>query len=124
MATTITAPGVSITPTVVDGYTANREAQSIVHTILGKQSPDITFRDALLRSGTLTLKFAGATSEDDSAEAEIAHAGAQVFFLTSDERATIEMSYVVAGGPVVRTLDDDSRDAWIVEVPYQEIETV
>lgn len=108
----------SITPEVVNGFEASREARSIVHTILGRPDPDVTFRPAGLRSGTLSLVFAdGATA----ASAEAALTVPQVLTLTDPDVPKVGMSFVVAGGGVRTVLDDETRTVWIVEVPFQEV---
>ena len=118
MATIISYVGGTISPTAVLGYSSTREPGNIIHPILGRDNPDVTFRDAQLRTGTLTLGFAGDASEADSLAADEAHALGVVFTVASTDRGSIEMSYVVAG-PTMRTLEDGSR--WLVEISYQEV---
>lgn len=120
MATIITHEADTITPTQVLGYSAEREAGNVVHPILGRSNPDVTLRPASLRTGTLSLGFQGDTSEEDSAECAEIHAVGGVFSIFSTERATVEMSYV-SNGRITRELDDESRDAWVVTVDFQEI---
>lgn len=115
--TTITHTVGEITPEVVDGYEAASEARSIAHTILGRPDPDITFRPAGLRRGTLSLVFA------DAATAAAAYAILtipQVFTLNDDE-AAFGMVFVVTGGDVQLTLDPETRVVCIVTVPFQEV---
>lgn len=119
MSTVITYTGGSITPDMVLAYQSRREAGNIVHPILGRSNPDVTFRPAMLRTGTLELGFYGDTSEEDSLAAEEAHALGVVFTLASTDRGSIEMSYVVSGA-VVRTIAE-SRTAWTLDVEYQEV---
>lgn len=118
MTTTITIAGTTYTPTLVDGYESHRRAQSIVHVVIGSATPDVTLRPALMRTGVLRLVFA---SEAESKACETAHAGAVTCQLASTDRASIPMTYVVADGDVVRTLDDQTRNVWILQIPFQEI---
>lgn len=112
--------GVStVIPTQILGYETERESQNIVHAIMGRSEPDVTLRPAYLRTGTLSLGFEGVTSETDSKAAEDLHATGGVFTLNAD-RVTAGMSYVVTG-TVKRTLEEETRDAWIVEFSFQEV---
>lgn len=120
MSTVITHASGTITPTVVLGYESEREARTIVHSILGRANPDVTLRPAGLRTGTLTLGFEGATAEADSLEAENVHAAVGSFAVVSTDRDTIEMPYVVSGR-ITRALDDQTRDAWTVAIDFQEV---
>jgi hypothetical protein len=115
--TVITHDTTTIEPVVVEGYESTREGRNVVHPIIGRAEPDVTLRPANLRTGTLRLVF---DDEDASAAAELEHATGGVFAVVSTERATIEMSYVVAG-EIVRGLDEDTSEDWIVTVEYQEV---
>lgn len=120
MSTTITHSGGTITPDIIDGYRSTRRGGTIVHPIAGVASPDVTLRVAGLRTGQMRLVFA---SESDAADAEAALATAEVFILTSTDRDTIPMSFVVPeGGVIERELDDVTRDVWIVTFDFQEVE--
>lgn len=108
-----------IVPLVIDGYDSSRQSGTVVHPIAGRADPDVTLAPAGLRTGTLRLVFA---DETDAKTAEDEHAEARAFTLSDDDRATVAMYYVVdAGGDITRSLDDTTRDAWVVEVPFQEI---
>jgi hypothetical protein len=121
MSTVITYSGGAINPDMVLGYQSQREAGNIVHPILGRDNPDITFRPARLRTGRLELGFYSDTAEEDSLAAEEAHALGVIFNLASTDRGSIEMSYVVAGS-VVRSLAVPSgTGAWTLDVDYQEV---
>lgn len=113
----ITHGATTIAPDIIDGFDSRRDSANIVHEILGRSNPDITFRPAGLRTGTLTLVFA---SETESAAAENVHVSGTVFTIVSTDRATIQMTYVVQG-EISRKLDAETRDAWVVEIGYQEV---
>lgn len=118
MTTTITHSSGVIAPEVVHGFQATRDARSIVHTILGREDPDITFRPASLRKGTLTLVFP--TGAAASAAEAILVTG-QVFTIQDSTVAEVGMSFVVADGSVTRSLDGGTRVVWTVAVPFQEV---
>lgn len=122
MTTTITTGATVITPTIVLGYEESREAQSIVHPILGSTTPDVTLRPAVLRTGRLSCGFSGATSETLSKSAADTLAGASTFALADTDRATVAMTFVVPqGSQVTRTLEDETRNAWVVSFDFQEV---
>lgn len=110
----------TIEPTIIEGYRSERESRNIVHPILGRAEPDVTLRPSSLRGGSLTLGFESATSEDDSKAAEDILGDSGVFALTSSDRSTVDMSFVVVGTPA-RELEDETRDAWLVVFEYQEV---
>lgn len=108
----------TITPNVINGFVATREARSIVHTILGRSDPDVTFRPVGLRAGTLTLVFADGSA---ASSAEAALIVPQVLTLTDPDVPEVGMSFVVAEGDIVSRLDDGTQKVWIVEVPFREV---
>lgn len=122
MTDTITIGATIITPTVVLGFESARPGGTLTHPILGRSNPDVTLRPAGMRAGTLQLGFAGASSEADSLAAETAHASGVVAVFASTDRATVGMSYVVpASGRITRTLEDTTRNAWVVSVDFEEV---
>jgi len=116
--TTITHSTGTITPTIVDGFTSTRESGTLVHPILGSENPDVTLRPAALRAGILTLVFASASA---ATAAEMVMASAQVLTLTDPDVSQIGMSFVVTGGGIELDLDRESRSAWLLRVPFQEV---
>lgn len=117
---TISHAGGVINPTEIDGYEPSIPVRNIVHTILGRSDPDVTFRPAGLRTGTLSLVF---ELEADAWAAVAALRVPQVLTLTDADVAVVNMSFVVAPGELRPTLDDATRSVWIVEVPFQEVLT-
>ncbi|WP_067200121.1 hypothetical protein [Microbacterium sp. XT11] len=118
MSTIITYTGGTITPAVVEGFEASRPARTIVHTILGRPDPDITFRPAGLQRGTLTLVFPNGAQ---ARAAEAALVVPRVFTLTDIDVPEVAMQFVVADGDVTTRLDLETQQAWIVQVPFQEV---
>lgn len=116
--TTITHAGGAFTPTQVDGYEPSIQVRSIVHTILGRSDPDVTFRPSGMRTGTLSLVFA---AQSDAWAAVAVLRVPQVLTLTDDDVAVVNMSFVVAPGDLRPTLDDATRTVWVLEVPFQEV---
>lgn len=117
MATTISNGTTTLTPTIVDGWESVQATRNVIHDILGNTSPDVTLRPARMRTGTLKTVW------ETKAQAEAArqlHLTATVFTLTSDVITYITMQYVVAGA-VTTTLFDDTRNAWTVDIEYQEV---
>lgn len=109
---------VTATPDTVDGYASSVNSRTLLHEVIGRAYPDVTMLPGSLRSGTLSLVFG---DENDSRLCEQLHAYATApLVLTTDERDTIAMTFVVVG-KVVRSLDDQTRDSWVVSVDYQEV---
>lgn len=114
-------PVVKIEPLVVNGLSVSREARSIVHTILGSSNPDVTFRSASLRHGTLELIMPSAAS---AFAAQSALLTLRPFDLIESDVPQANMRFVVPeGGDITVTLDRVARKSWIVEVPFEEIAT-
>lgn len=120
MATILISGSTVITPSVVTAIDTERVSGNRVHDIIGRANPDVTLRPAGTRSGTLSIVFVGATSEADSAEAETALAAAAIWTLSSDDRASLEMSFVTSGR-IARTLDARTG-TWTLEVEFREVE--
>jgi hypothetical protein len=118
MATVITSDTDTITADAVSDYQSHRRSGNRVNSIMGRANPDGVLRVASLRTGTMTLNF---HSETDSAAAEALHAQAgRVFVVTSAERPTVDMAYMVADqGDIGRTLTDDGR--WVLTIDFQEV---
>lgn len=144
MTTIITADnGVTIYPTLVNGFESSRESQNLVRTILGREDPSVALRPATLRTGTLTLVFGarGAASElvvidgivqaldvpaldaaAASADAEALHASGRKFVFTDTDVPSVAMAYVMQqGGRITRSLDPATRRVWLLSVDFQEV---
>lgn len=116
--TTITSGTTTITPTLVDGYTAGQDARTISHPILGTGRDDLTLRPAGPRSGTLHLLF---SLESAANTARIALSGTSVWTFTDPDRTTLNMSFAVEGGTLSTVLEDQTRNLWFLEVPFREV---
>lgn len=118
MSATITrAGGATLSPLAVSEYETTRAGGNIIHVILNRADPDVSFRVPQLRTGTLKLTF---TDEDDAKDAEDEHAilGA-VFTVVSVDRPTVDMDYVVGPGGVRRRLELAGQ--WSLYVDFQEV---
>lgn len=117
MSATITASVGGVTlPLLVTGYDTARQSRNIVHDLLSDDIAVILV-PARPRSGTLELLY------DDETNARGAldlHGQASTFDLVSDERESVNMTYVV-DGEVRLTLEDETRSLWLLAVGYQEV---
>lgn len=118
---TISTGAAIITPSIVLGYQSAREPRTIIHDILGRESPDVTLRPASLRAGTLSLGFEGDGAEASSRTAEALLSAASTFTFSEDGVASVAMTFVVSGSSISRELENETRAAWIVSFGYQEI---
>lgn len=121
MTVTITYPGAvdTINPDQIDGYDSERESGNVLHPIAGRASGDATLAPAQLRTGTLRLVFA---DEAASKAAEDAHSLPVAFTFSASDLSTVDMYYILQpGGRVRRSIDEETRNAWLLEVPFQEV---
>lgn len=103
---------------MICGYRANAEDRSVLHPILGTSTTDIVDRHAGLRRGNLDLLI---VDESEAGAAFNAFCTPQTFTLASSSRPWIDMSFKRAGGDPEIELDPDTRDAWVVRVPFLEV---
>jgi hypothetical protein len=106
------------TPVLVDGFESTSTTNNIIHRLAnGGVSP--YFRPHGLRTGTMRLNYG--TDEAAARDAELMFANGDVFLVEDVDRPTIEMTVMVSGA-ITRTLDDETRDVWIVTVDYEELD--
>lgn len=119
MTTTITAAGSGDTtsPLTVVGYEAARESRNQTRDLLDGGIA-VVLNKPRPRSGTLRLLYA---EEAQAFAAMDIHAQETTFTLETDDRVSVGMTYVLGEGDVTIALDDETRDAWVVSVPFQEI---
>lgn len=117
MATTLSNGSVTLTPLLVLGYKATQDSKNVIHAVLGKTSPDVTLRKANMRSGTLEILFLTAAEAEAARQLHIAE---DVFTLDSSEITQINMQYVV-NGEITTALEDETRNAWVITIDYQEV---
>lgn len=116
MGATITHSAGTIVPTSLSKWQAEAEANTIVHDILNRSEPDVTFRAVGLRRGTLTMSFA---SGADAYAARAVLVLPQVFALVHDVVAQVSMRFVVAGGAISDVLGEAGE--WSLTVPFVEV---
>lgn len=114
---TISKMGQAITPKLLLGYTSSTRSNNVIHQIIGRANPDVSFAPDSLRSGTLRLLF---TSEADAWEAFELHSTPGVCRLYDPNVPAVNMAYVRSGELDI-ALDEDSRSYWILSVGYQEV---
>lgn len=107
-----------IEPVLFTGYESTRQSGTIIHPVLGSSTPDVTLRPAQRRSGEFEMLF---DSEHAAAAAESLLARGELCSVRSQERDSVEMIFVVTGR-IARTLDDETRDMWIVRFGFQELD--
>ncbi|MGV8851711.1 MAG: hypothetical protein ACOH1M_03975 [Rhodoglobus sp.] len=118
MASTFSAFGYVINPELIDGYKSSRENRNVIHAVLGANAPAVTLREAGLRTGSLTALFK-TLAEAQLLESALT-AGIVLQFADTDNEALL-MSFVV-GGDISVELDDETRELWLVEFDFQEVE--
>lgn len=107
-----------ITPQLVTNYQSTSAVQTIVHDIIGREDPDVNYQPAHTRTGTLELLI---VDELDAAAAETALRAPGAWTLTDPDRPSVGMRFVVYGGGVERELEPETRDLWLVRVPFREV---
>jgi hypothetical protein len=105
------------TPLLVDGWQESVDTRTVVNTIVGGGT-DITPYPAGLRTGQYVAVF---QDEEDAAALVRMHQQPARFTVQDTARPSIGMLYVPVG-TITRTLDDDTRDYWLVTIPYQEVD--
>jgi hypothetical protein len=113
---TITWSGDPIEPDTIEEPEAMISGGNIIHTILGRDEPDVTMRPAGLRTGTLVLSF---PDEATQAAARIAHQQPEEFALTVMGRSYLDMTYVLSPQGIRSYRTPGGR--FVVEVGYQEV---
>ncbi len=114
---TATATDETVNPDLILGYITYRNSRNVVHDLLDG-GIGVVFTAPRPRSGTLELLF-----EDETAafEALALHEQESTFVLSSTERDVVDMTYVLGEGQLGLSLDDQTRTAWVLSVPYQEV---
>jgi hypothetical protein len=119
VATTITAGATTIVADAIAAYSSTSEHGNKIHGRIATGLVDVVLREAGPRAGRLELVI---DAEAAAYAAETALRGPAVWTLTSDELASIAMSFVVAdGGNVSRELEPTTGATWLVAFDWQEI---
>jgi len=115
--TTIARGLTTITPTLVNGYSASRSSRNIEHDIIGRPDPDVSLAADSTRAGSLELIFA---SELAASTAQTALGTPGVWTLSDTDRASIAMKFVRQGDMTI-ALDDETREVWVLTVGFREV---
>ena len=105
-------------PVLVLGYEASRSVRTVVHDLIGGGIA-VTHVEPRPRSGILELLF---ETEATATACVTLHAADSSFEIVATDRPGIAMTYVVAGGDLSIALDDETRELWVLRVPFQEID--
>lgn len=116
--TTVTKGTTTLTPLLLIDPAYSRTGGNIVHAILGRRDPDITFAPALLRSGTHKFLCADRAA---ALALENLHATPGVVTLADTTMVGFGMKYVTTPDPMTIAPDAEVRSRWIVEIPFQEV---
>lgn len=112
---TRTSDSASSSPELVLGYDTERTSATVVHDLL--EGIAVTVVAARPRSGTIEYFY---PVEADAFAALELHADlADTFTLSDATRPDVGMVYVALSTALA--LDDETRDAWVLSVEYQEI---
>ena len=116
MAITLThvATGEVTTIREVLGYSATRDVPTVVHTIIGRGTPDFTVKATGPRSGTYRLFCLNETIAL-ALEASLKRAGQ---FVLADTATAIANTTFVVSGKLAVELDDRTRVRCVVSVDY------
>lgn len=118
MATTITHSAGTFSP-FLNGYEAESEARNVVHPILNRSDPDVTYRAAGLRTGTFTILIG--EQADAFAAYDILRLP-QTFAISDPDVPALSMSFVIPEGTKIGiALDPETQAAWIITVPFAEV---
>lgn len=103
-------------PLLVTGYSAQRQGRSIVHDTLDNAIA-VVLGPARPRSGSLMLLYA---AEAEAHVSQDLHSSGQLLWLAVGARPRLDMRYAVTG-TVELVLDEQTRDHWLLTIPYQEV---
>ena len=113
--TTISDGVTSVTPTLVDGYSASRAARNVLHTALDG-TEDVSLMPTAPRSGVLRAVF----SDEADAWSLVGMLSEPGVFTVASALAVIDMSFTT-DGEIAVGLDDETRSVWIVEFGFREM---
>ena len=117
MSATITHAGGTITPRLVLGFEGYRTSRNILHKLLDRAAPAVTFRPAAPLSGTLELLF---LTQAAARSCDSAHATGGLFtFIESEWADTEPLVYVVTDETGIRLNKDQKR--WVCSIPFQAV---
>ena len=115
--TTISDGTTALVPILVTGWETNRDAQNVLHVIVGRADVDVTYRPAGLRNGTLEALCANL---EDALALELLLSQPKRLTLTDADHPSVNMTFVAAGSIAV-LLDDETRKQASVAFDFQQV---
>lgn len=104
-------------PIQVNGYQASRPARTVAQQIANSSEVAVTVIPAGPRSGSLELLY---DDPVDAMAAETLFASGSLFVFADTDVPEVGMTFAPADGDV-GTEQDDTREAWLVTVPFVEV---
>lgn len=111
-----TLTGQSI-PLMMTQYASGRTTQHVVHEILGRSDPDVTFTPTQTRSGSVSFLYESLALASEGADL-LAASGP--ITLDQSDLPTLSMVFVVTG-EIALAPDDQDADMWALTVPFREV---
>jgi len=115
--TTISDGTTTVTPLLITGWETTRDAQNVLHVIIGRADHDVTYRPAGWANGTLEFLF---PNLEAALVCEALLSQGKKFTLVDTDHSVLNMTFV-ASGAIGVTLDDETRLETIVSVDFQEV---
>jgi len=116
---TITSGTLTFTPQLITSWEVQQESRNVIHTIIGKASPDVTLKPAATRTGTLELLFTSASAAN-TARGVLA---AGTIFTISDSETWLNGLTFVMSGAISTALEDETRKLWVISADFTEVTT-
>ena len=115
--TTISDGTTTLTPILVTGWETTRTAANVLHVVVGRADPDVTYRTATLRAGTLECLCA---TLELALQLEELAAQPKRLTLADPDHPSIGMAFV-ASGDIRVELDPDTREQATVAIDFQQV---
>lgn len=114
---TISSGILSFNPVLITAWQVNQDSRNVIHTIIGRNDPDVTLKPATTRSGTLQLLFSSATGAN-TARGILANG---TVFTISDSETWLDGLDFVMSGTISTALEDETRKMWTIQADFTEV---
>lgn len=114
---TITSGSLSFSPVLITAWEVSQTSRNVIHTIIGRNDPDVTLKPATTRSGTLQLLFSTATAANT---ARSILANGTVFTISDSETWLNGLDFVMSG-TISTALEDSTRNMWTIQADFTEV---
>jgi hypothetical protein len=114
---TISSGILTFSPVLITAWSVSQESRNVVHTIIGRNDPDITLKPATTRTGTLELLFSSASAANT---ARGILANGTVFTITDSETWLNGLDFVMSGN-ISTALEDETRKMWTIQADFTEV---